>query len=111
MKRHPKSNRALIIFAVALFVLLAATASMAQRRRAVVVRPVRHPIAARHALVVRAGPQHDLRGSNRWMGLPCTHDQGVTRGNGMTNWRTTTAAGVGPLKRSLPVTRKSAMRR
>src|SRR5256885_4749681 len=61
MKRHPKSNRALIIFAVALFVLLAATASMAQRRRAVVVRPVRHPIATRHALVVRTGyPIHRL---------------------------------------------------
>ncbi|MFN2576629.1 MAG: hypothetical protein ABR607_02955 [Pyrinomonadaceae bacterium] len=61
MKGHTESNRALSGFAVALFVLLAATGSMAQRRRAVVVRPVRHPVAARHALVVRGGhPIHRL---------------------------------------------------
>jgi hypothetical protein len=61
MKRHTRSNRASIVFAVTLFVLLAATGSMAQRRRAVVVHPARHPIAARHALVVRTGhPIHRL---------------------------------------------------
>ena len=61
MKRHPKTTSALIVFAVALFVLSAATSSMAQRRRAVVVHPVRHPVAARHALVVRSGhPIHRL---------------------------------------------------
>jgi hypothetical protein len=61
MKRHPGSNPAAIVFAVALFVLLAAMGSMAQRRRAVVVRPARHPIATRHALAVRTGhPIHRL---------------------------------------------------
>ena len=61
MKRHPKTTSASIVFAVALFVLLAATGSMAQRRRAVVVHPARHPVAARHALVVRTGhPIHRL---------------------------------------------------
>jgi hypothetical protein len=61
MKRHTTSNHASIMFAVALFVLLTATGSMAQRRRAVVVHPARHPIAARHALVVRTGhPIHRL---------------------------------------------------
>ncbi len=61
MKRHTNLNRASIVFAVALFVFLAATGSMAQRRRAVVVHPARLPIAARHALVVRTGhPIHRL---------------------------------------------------
>jgi hypothetical protein len=60
MKRHPGSNLAAIVLA-ALFMLLAAMGSMAQRRRPVVVRPARHPIAARHALAVRTGhPIHRL---------------------------------------------------
>ena len=44
-----------------ILVALYATSASAQRRRAVVVHPVRHPIAARHALAVRAGhPIHRL---------------------------------------------------
>lgn len=61
MKRHSEPNRAAILFAVSLFVVLAATGLMAQRRRGVVVRPARHPIATRHALAVRTGhPIHRL---------------------------------------------------
>ena len=61
MRHQTKSNRASIMFATVLFVFLAASGSMAQRRRAVVVHPARHPVAARHALVVRTGhPIHRL---------------------------------------------------
>lgn len=60
MKHQMESTR-VSLFVVAAIVLLSATGAMAQRRRAVVVHPVRHPVAARHALVVREGhPIHRL---------------------------------------------------
>lgn len=61
MKHHIGSKRASLIIAAGIFLLLAATGAVAQRRRAVVVHPARHPVAARHALVVRSGhPIHRL---------------------------------------------------
>src|SRR5256714_15267102 len=59
MKSHTRSKKIFLVIAGGLFLLLTATGSMAQRRRAVVVRPARHPIAARHALIVRTG--HPIR--------------------------------------------------
>src|SRR2546421_9037816 len=55
MKGHTRSKKISLVIACGLFLLLTATGSMAQRRRPVVVHPARHPVAARHALVVRSG--------------------------------------------------------
>jgi len=61
MKLNIGSRRALLVVAAGIVLLLTATGATAQRRRAVVVHPARHPIAARHALVVRTGhPIHRL---------------------------------------------------
>jgi hypothetical protein len=60
MKLNIGSSRALLVIAAGIMLLLTATGAMAQRRR-VVVHPARHPVAARHALVVRTGhPIHRL---------------------------------------------------
>ena len=60
MKLNIGSRRALLVVAAGIMLLLTATGAMAQRRR-VVVHPVRHPVAARRALVVRTGhPIHRL---------------------------------------------------
>src|SRR6266550_1004018 len=61
MKLNIGSRRALLVIAAGIMLLMTATGAMAQRRRVVVVRPARHPVAARHALVVRTGhPIHRL---------------------------------------------------
>ena len=60
MKLKIGSSRTLLLIAAGIMLLLTTTGAMAQRRR-VVVRPARHPVAARHALVVRTGhPIHRL---------------------------------------------------
>ena len=60
MKLNIGSRRALLVIAAGIMLVLTTTGAMAQRRR-VVVHPARHPVAARHALVVRTGhPIHRL---------------------------------------------------
>ncbi len=58
MQRRVTSTIASITITVGILLLLAPMESMAQRRRAVVVRPVRHPVA-RTRIVVRPG--HPIR--------------------------------------------------
>ena len=61
MKLNIGSSRTVLLIAAGIMLLLTTTGAMAQRRRVVVVHPARHPVAARHALVVRTGhPIHRL---------------------------------------------------